>query len=216
MAVISDHWPEIDVTLVDIDKNKISAWNNSDLTNLPIYEPGLKEVVKRNRNRNLFFSTNIQESISEAEMIFISVNTPTKLSGMGAGYASDLKWVESSARQVAKYAKGHTIIVEKSTVPVKTAELIKEILINSENNELDKKTGNKNSFQLVSHVKDRPAHDRLYLINPIKSIKDLNWKPDLKLKDNISATIDWYLDNKIWISTVTKSSNYNLLRQGKK
>jgi len=140
MAVISDHWPEIDVTLVDIDKNKIAAWNNSDLKNLPIYEPGLKEVVKRNRNRNLFFSTNIQESISEAEMIFISVNTPTKLSGMGAGYASDLKWVESSARQVAKYAKGHTIIVEKSTVPVKTAELIKEILTNSENNELDKKT----------------------------------------------------------------------------
>ena len=140
MAVISDHWPEIDVTLVDIDKNKIAAWNNSDLENLPIYEPGLKEVVKRNRNRNLFFSTNIQESISEAEMIFISVNTPTKLSGMGAGYASDLKWVESSARQVAKYAKGHTIIVEKSTVPVKTAELIKEILTNSENNELDKKT----------------------------------------------------------------------------
>ena len=140
MAVISDHWPEIDVTLVDIDKNKIEAWNNSDLTNLPIYEPGLKEVVKRNRNRNLFFSTNIQESISDAEMIFISVNTPTKLSGMGAGYASDLKWVESSARQVAKYAKGHTIIVEKSTVPVKTAELIKEILTNSENNELDKKT----------------------------------------------------------------------------
>ena len=140
MAVISDHWPEIDVTLVDIDKNKIAAWNNLDLENLPIYEPGLKEVVKRNRNRNLFFSTNIQESISEAEMIFISVNTPTKLSGMGAGYASDLKWVESSARQVAKYAKGHTIIVEKSTVPVKTAELIKEILTNSENNELDKKT----------------------------------------------------------------------------
>ncbi len=140
MAVISDHWPEIEVTLVDIDKNKIAAWNNSDLTNLPIYEPGLKEVVKRNRNRNLFFSTNIQESISEAEMIFISVNTPTKLSGMGAGYASDLKWVESSARQVAKYAKGHTIIVEKSTVPVKTAELIKEILTNSENNESDKKT----------------------------------------------------------------------------
>lgn len=83
-------------------------------------------------------------------------------------------------------------------------------------NELDKKTESKNSFQLVSHVKDRPAHDRLYLINPNKSIKDLNWKPDLKLKENISATIDWYLDNKNWISTVTKSSNYNLLRQGKK
>ncbi len=134
MAVISDHCPEIEVTLVDIDESKIAAWNDSDLMNLPIYEPGLKEVVKRNRNRNLFFSTNISKAISEAEIIFISVNTPTKVSGLGAGYASDLKWVESSARQVAKYAKGHTIIVEKSTVPVKTAELIKEILMNSENN----------------------------------------------------------------------------------
>ena len=141
MAVISDHCPEIEVTLVDIDENKIAAWNDSDLMNLPIYEPGLKEVVKRNRNRNLFFSTNIEKAIGEAEMIFISVNTPTKLSGLGAGYASDLKWVESSARQVAKYSKGHTIIVEKSTVPVKTAELIKEILMNSESDsDFEKKT----------------------------------------------------------------------------
>tara|TARA_B100000989_G_scaffold285208_1_gene252707 strand:- start:224 stop:1264 length:1041 start_codon:yes stop_codon:yes gene_type:complete len=82
-------------------------------------------------------------------------------------------------------------------------------------NELDKKIDSKNSFQLINHVKDRPAHDRLYLIDPTKSIKDLNWKPDLKLKENISATIDWYLDNKNWISAVTKPSNYNLLRQGK-
>ena len=141
MAVISDQWPEIEVTLVDVDKNKIAAWNNFDLTNLPIYEPGLKELLKKNRNKNLFFSTNIAKAISEAEMIFISVNTPTKLSGLGAGYASDLKWVESSARQVAKYSKGHTIIVEKSTVPVRTAELIKEILMNSENDiDFDKKT----------------------------------------------------------------------------
>ena len=105
MAVISDHCPDIEVTLVDINEKKIAAWNDSDLMNLPIYEPGLKEVVKRNRNRNLFFSTNIEKAIGEAEMIFISVNTPTKLSGLGAGYASDLKWVESSARQVAKYSK---------------------------------------------------------------------------------------------------------------
>ena len=191
MAVISDHWPEIDITLVDIDKNKIEAWNNSDLSNLPIYEPGLKEVVKRNRNRNLFFSTNIQESISEAEMIFISVNTPTKLSGMGAGYASDLKWVESSARQVAKYAKGHTIIVEKSTVPVKTAELIKEILINSENNELDKKT-----FSVLSSpeflaegtaVKDLENPDRVLIggedskaIEILKKIYN-KWIPEEKI-----------------------------------
>ena len=139
MAVIALKCPDINVTLVDLNKDKINSWNGP-IKNLPVYEPGLGEIVRKTRNKNLFFSTNIQESISEAEMIFISVNTPTKLSGMGAGYASDLKWVESSARQVAKYAKGHTIIVEKSTVPVKTAELIKEILTNSENNELDKKT----------------------------------------------------------------------------
>ena len=131
MAVISDHCPDIEVTLVDINENKIAAWNDADLMNLPIYEPGLKEVVKRNRNRNLFFSTNIEKAIGEAEMIFISVNTPTKLSGLGAGYASDLKWVEASARRIASFAKGHTIVVEKSTLPVRTAEVIKNILYSS-------------------------------------------------------------------------------------
>ena len=192
MAVISDHCPEIEVTLVDIDENKIAAWNDSDLMNLPIYEPGLKEVVKRNRNRNLFFSTNIAKGISEAEMIFISVNTPTKLSGLGAGYASDLKWVESSARQVAKYSKGHTIIVEKSTVPVKTAELIKEILMNSENDsDFDKK-----SFSVLSSpeflaegtaIKDLENPDRVLIggedngaIDILKEIY-VKWIPEEKI-----------------------------------
>ena len=192
MAVISDHCPEIEVTLVDIDENKIAAWNDSDLMNLPIYEPGLKEVVKRNRNRNLFFSTNIAKGISEAEMIFISVNTPTKLSGLGAGYASDLKWVESSARQVAKYSKGHTIIVEKSTVPVKTAELIKEILMNSENDsDFDKKT-----FSVLSSpeflaegtaIKDLENPDRVLIggedygaIDILKEIY-MKWIPEEKI-----------------------------------
>ena len=82
--------------------------------------------------------------------------------------------------------------------------------------EIDKKTNKNNSFQLVSHVKDRPAHDRLYLIDPSKSIKDLNWKPDLKLKENISQTIDWYLDNTDWLKSITKSSSYNLSRLGNK
>jgi dTDP-glucose 4,6-dehydratase len=81
--------------------------------------------------------------------------------------------------------------------------------------EIDKKTNKNNSFQLVSHVKDRPAHDRLYLIDPSKTIKDLNWKPDLKLKENISQTIDWYLDNADWLESITKSSSYNLSRLGK-
>tara|TARA_X000000950_G_C13837508_1_gene628807 strand:- start:49 stop:1401 length:1353 start_codon:yes stop_codon:yes gene_type:complete len=142
MAVISDHCQDIKVTLVDTDIKKIKAWNSEDPSRLPIYEPGLQEVVLRNRGNNLFFSTDIKNSIREADMIFISVNTPTKTKGLGAGYASDLKWVESSARQVAEHAAGHTIIVEKSTVPVRTAELIEEILNRSqmESKDIDKKT----------------------------------------------------------------------------
>ena len=128
MAVIADNCPEIKVTLVDQNVERIDNWNDKDLSKLPVYEPGLKELIKKNRNKNLFFTTSIKESVAEADIIFISVNTPTKTKGLGAGYASDLKWVESSARTVAEYAKGHTIIVEKSTVPVRTAELIKRIL----------------------------------------------------------------------------------------
>ena len=134
MSVLADRWPEIKVTLVDLNEDKINAWNDNDLTNLPVYEPKLPELIQKNRNINLFFTTDISNSISEADIIFISVNTPTKLSGLGAGYASDLKWVESSARTIATYAKGHTIVVEKSTVPVKTAELIKKILLSSKSN----------------------------------------------------------------------------------
>ena len=140
MSVIANKCPDLIVTVVDIDDKKIASWNDKDLSNLPIYEPGLKEIVERNRNKNLFFSIDIKNAIREADMIFISVNTPTKKKGLGAGYASDLKWVEKSARQVAEFSVGHTIIVEKSTVPVKTAELIEEILFNSEFNKESKKT----------------------------------------------------------------------------
>ena len=132
MAVLADKCKDIRVTLVDIDKKRIKAWNDKDLSKLPVFEPGLRELVKRNRDKNLFFSCEIAKTIKEADMVFISVNTPTKRSGFGAGYASDLKWVESSARQVADYSSGHTIVVEKSTVPVRTAELIQNILNDSE------------------------------------------------------------------------------------
>tara|TARA_Y100000991_G_scaffold75951_1_gene57131 strand:- start:5054 stop:6403 length:1350 start_codon:yes stop_codon:yes gene_type:complete len=192
MAVISDHWPDIDVTLVDIDKEKIDAWNDRNLSNLPIYEPGLQEVVARNRDKNLFFSTNIKKGIKEADMIFISVNTPTKVSGLGAGYASDLKWVESSARLVAKYSEGYTIIVEKSTVPVKTAELIKEILTECQK---DFDSINKNFSVLSSPeflaegtaIKDLENPDRVLIggeddksINELKKIYK-KWIPEEKI-----------------------------------
>ena len=128
MAVIADRCPDIEVTVVDLNETRIDAWNHKDLSELPIYEPGLDDVVARARGRNLFFSTAVDEAIAAADMVFISVNTPTKTKGIGAGQASDLRWVEACARQVAECAKGHTIVVEKSTLPVRTAAAIKAIL----------------------------------------------------------------------------------------
>ncbi len=128
MAVIADRCLDVQVTVVDINQARIDAWNNSDLSKLPVYEPGLDAVVGRARGRNLHFSTEVDEAISVADMVFISVNTPTKTKGLGAGQASDLRWVEACARQVAKSAQGHTIVVEKSTLPVRTAEAVKAIL----------------------------------------------------------------------------------------
>jgi UDPglucose 6-dehydrogenase len=131
MAVIALKCPEIKVTLVDKDETKIERWNGP-LNDLPVYEPGLKEIVKEVRGKNLFFSTNISENIDAAEMIFIAVNTPTKTHGDGAGFAADLRYVESSANDIAKYSKSKKIVVEKSTLPVRTAEKIKDILNKNE------------------------------------------------------------------------------------
>ena len=132
MAVIADKCPDIMVEVVDISEERIRKWNSINLEELPIYEPGLKEIIQRCRNKNLKFSTSINEKIKEADMIFISVNTPTKKKGFGAGKASDLKWVEACARQVALHSSKHTIVVEKSTLPVRTAGVIKQILNESE------------------------------------------------------------------------------------
>ena len=128
MAVIADRCPQVQVTVVDLNQARIDAWNDADLSRLPVYEPGLDAVVGRARGRNLSFSTAVEPAIADADMVFISVNTPTKKKGLGAGQASDLRWVEACARTVAHAAKGHTIVVEKSTLPVRTAAAIKTIL----------------------------------------------------------------------------------------
>ena len=128
MAVIADRCPDLQVTVVDLNQARIDAWNDPDTTRLPVYEPGLDAVVERARGRNLTFSTSVEASIATADMVFISVNTPTKTKGLGAGQASDLRWVEACARTVAKAATGDTIVVEKSTLPVRTAAAIKTIL----------------------------------------------------------------------------------------
>ena len=131
MAVIALKCPEIKVTLVDQDGEKINRWNG-DLQKLPVYEPGLKEIVAKVRNKNLFFSKDVDNAIRSSEMIFIAVNTPTKTTGAGAGMAADLKYVESCTRNIARVANNDKVIIEKSTLPVRTAEKIKEIL-DSEN-----------------------------------------------------------------------------------
>ena len=128
MAVIADRCPQVQVTVVDLNQARIDAWNDADLSRLPVYEPGLDAVVGRARGRNLTFSTAVEAAIAEADMVFISVNTPTKTKGLGAGQASDLRWVEACARTVAQAATGHTIVVEKSTLPVRTAAAIQAIL----------------------------------------------------------------------------------------
>ena len=128
MAVIARQCSNITVTVVDISEERIAAWNDTNLDNLPIYEPGLAEVVAKSRNKNLFFSTEVDKAIQEADMIFIAVNTPTKTYGKGKGMAADLTYVEQCARRIAEVATSDKIVVEKSTLPVRTAEAIETIL----------------------------------------------------------------------------------------
>lgn len=142
MSVIASQCPDIKVTVVDINQERIDSWNDDNLDNLPIYEPGLKEIVAKARNKNLFFSTEVDKAIDEAQIIFISVNTPTKTYGKGKGQAADLKFVELCARNIAKVAKDDKIVVEKSTLPVRTASAIKSIL---------QHTGNKVNFEILSN-----------------------------------------------------------------
>ena len=152
MSIIALKCPDITVNVVDINSNRIKAWNSENLADLPVFEPGLDDVIRECRGRNLYFSTSVEESIAMADIIFISVNTPTKETGLGAGFASDLKWIESSARTIAKFAKGHTIVVEKSTLPVKTAETIKKILYSLQDIEEDKNNNNpQKTFSIVSN-----------------------------------------------------------------
>ena len=142
MSVIAEKCPHIRVTIVDINEKRIAAWNDPDLSKLPVYEPGLAEVVGRARGRNLFFSTDVDAAIAGADMVFISVNTPTKTYGKGKGMAADLKFIELCARQIAAASTSDKIIVEKSTLPVRTAEALKSILDH---------TGNGVSFHILSN-----------------------------------------------------------------
>ncbi len=142
MSVIAQKNPHIQVTVVDLNHARIAAWNDDNLDQLPVYEPGLDSVVSEARGRNLFFSTDVDKAIEESDMIFISVNTPTKTYGKGKGQAADLKYIELCARQIASVAKNDKIVVEKSTLPVRTAAALKNILDH---------TGNGVNFHILSN-----------------------------------------------------------------
>lgn len=193
MAVIAKNNPNINVTIVDINASRIDAWNDEDVSKLPIYEPGLAEIVKETRNKNLVFSTNIDAAIDQAEMIFISVNTPTKTYGKGKGMAADLKYIELCARNIANVATTDKIVVEKSTLPVRTAEAIKHILHN---------TGNGINFHILSNPEflaegtaiDDLLHPDRVLIGgenqeAIKALSDIyeSWVP----KERVLSTNLW-------------------------
>lgn len=203
MAVIAQKCPEIKVTVVDINQARIEAWNDKDLNNLPVYEPGLDRVVAEARGRNLFFSTDVDGAIRESEMVFISVNTPTKTYGEGKGQAADLKWIELCARQIAAASESNKIVVEKSTLPVRTAEAVKDILLN---------TGGGIKFQILSNpeflaegtaVEDLHAPDRVLI----------GGESTTEGKEAIQALVDIYahwipreriLTTNVWSSELSK------------
>lgn len=212
MAVIAQKCPHLHVTVVDLNAERIAAWNDENVANIPIYEPGLSAIVAEARGRNLFFSTSVEKAIDEAQIIFISVNTPTKTYGKGKGMAADLKYIELCARQIAKVAKGNKIVVEKSTLPVRTAEAIKSILDS---------TGNGVQFQILSNpeflaegtaVSDLLHPDRILIggdttpegQNAIKSLVDIyaNWVPSDKI-----------LTTNVWSSELSKLTANAFLAQ---
>lgn len=130
MTVIANFCPDYQVTVLDISQDKIDCWNSDQL---PIYEPGLKERVLKARGQNLFFSTDIDRAIAEADIIFVTVNTPTKTFGEGAGKAVDLQYIEQTARRIKEHSTSDKIVVEKSTIPVRAAETLHKILHSGSN-----------------------------------------------------------------------------------
>ena len=191
MAVIARQCPNITVTVVDISNDRIAAWNDTDLDNLPIYEPGLADVVAKARGKNLFFSTEIDKAIEEADIIFIAVNTPTKTYGKGKGMAADLTYVEQCARRIASVATSDKIVVEKSTLPVRTAEAIQTILEQSPHGASFEVLSNPEFLAEGTAVEDLFESDRVLIggrttpkgDQAVKALVDIyaNWIPREKI-----------------------------------
>eukprot|EP00871_Galdieria_phlegrea_P002313 jgi/Galph1/3082/GphlegSOOS_G1745.1 len=202
MAVVAKKCPSIDVTVVDICQKRIDAWN-SEASELPIYEPGLQEAVISTRGKNLFFSTDIDGTIQKAHMIFVAVNTPTKKDGLGAGRAADLTYWELAARRIAKVASSPKIIVEKSTVPIRTAEAISTVL----------NASGKTKFQILSNPEFLAEGTAIRdLENPDRILIGGNLKDDDGLRA-VDTLVDIYshwvprekiITTNVWSSEISK------------
>lgn len=212
MAVIAQKCPHIQVTVVDLNEQRIKDWNDPNTDNIPIYEPGLSQIVSEARGRNLFFSTEVDKAIDEAEMIFISVNTPTKTYGKGKGMAADLKYIELCARQIARVAKQNKIVVEKSTLPVRTAEAIKSILDN---------TGNGVQFQILSNPEFLAEGTAVTdLLNPDRILIGGDTTPggEIAINSLVDVYANWVnkdriLTTNVWSSELSKLTANAFLAQ---
>ena len=213
MSIIAQKNPHVKVTVVDLNSERISNWNNKDLSKLPIYEPGLSQIVFESRGRNLFFSTDIDRAIDESEMIFISVNTPTKTYGSGKGMASDLKYVELCARQIAKVSKSDKIVVEKSTLPVKTAEAIQNILENNTNGVKFQILSNPEFLAEGTAMRNLEVPDRVLIGGDMSTIEG---------QDSVKALVNIYLSwvpknhiltTNLWSSELSKLVSNAFLAQ---
>tara|TARA_B100002051_G_C16703865_1_gene622556 strand:- start:198 stop:1628 length:1431 start_codon:yes stop_codon:yes gene_type:complete len=202
MAIIANKCRDIRVDVVDVNIERIQKWNSSDFEELPIYEPGLAEIISKCRGKNLFFSNLVEEKIKTADMIFISVNTPTKKRGIGAGQASDLKWVEACARQVSLNAKGHTIVVEKSTLPVRTAEVIKSILEAVQESSLNKEEAA--TFDVLSNPEFLAEGTAIEdLLHPDRVL--IGGENDIAINSLANIYKKWVPQNKILITNIWSS-----------
>ena len=211
MAVIALKCPNINVNVVDANPNKIEAWNGP-LDNLPVYEPGLADIIKETRDRNLHFSNDIAGHIEKAEMIFMAVNTPTKTEGEGAGMAADLRYVEACAHSIAKYSNSDKIVVEKSTLPVRTAEKIKEILDQNSSGIHFEILSNPEFLAEGTAIQDLFKSDRVLIggektnsgQKAVKALVDIyaNWIPQEKI-----------LTTNVWSSELAKLASNAMLAQ---
>ena len=212
MAVIALKCPDLKITVVDINEEKIDMWNSEDLNNLPVYEPGLSEIIEKVRDKNLFFSKDIDQAVIDSEMIFLSVNTPTKTSGKGKGMAVDLRYIESSAEHIAKVAISDKIIVEKSTLPVRTAERIKAIFSKSKSGFNFEVLSNPEFLAEGTAIKDLFKSDRVLIggddtksgRNAVKSLSEIyeKWIPKNKI-----------LKTNVWSSELSKLAANAMLAQ---